>query len=175
MFTITAVVEGQRHSETPAAFVFPGGESQVTVPEGLQVQADAASEFHIHALLKSADDVMQLLMLTDALRRLNPAVPVHLDMPYVPYARQDRVCNPGEALGAAVFCKLINDQQYATVTVVEPHSDVTPALLQRVRVVDAAAFLKNALAAPVFADGVTLMAPDAGARKRVQALSLIHI
>lgn len=171
MFTITAVVEGQRQSDTPAAFVFPGGESQVTVPAGLRAQADAASEFRIHALLKSADDVMQLLMLTDALRRLNPAVPVHLDMPYVPYARQDRVCNPGEALGAAVFCKLINDQQYATVTVVEPHSDVTPALLQRVRVIDASAFLARALAAPAFANGVTLMAPDAGARKRVQALA----
>ncbi|MBB1625857.1 ribose-phosphate diphosphokinase [Achromobacter sp. UMC71] len=171
MFTLTAVVEGQPRRATPAAFVFPGGESQVTVPAALQAQADAASEFRIHALLKSADDVMQLLLLTDALRRLNPAVPVHLDMPYVPYARQDRVCNPGEALGAAVFCKLINDQQYATVTVVEPHSDVTPALLQRVRVVDAAAFLANVLAAPAFANGVTLMAPDAGARKRVQALA----
>lgn len=171
MFTITAVVEGQRRRDTPAAFVFPGGESQVTVPAGLRDLADAASEFHIHALLKSANDVMQLFMLTDALRRLNPAVPVHLDMPYVPYARQDRVCNPGEALGAAVFCKLINDQQYATVTVVEPHSDVTPALLQRVRVVDAAAFVQRALSAPAFAGGVTLMAPDAGARKRVQALA----
>lgn len=76
---------------------------------------------------------MQLLMLTDALRRLNPAAPVHLDMPYVPYARQDRICNPGEALGAAVFCKLINDQQYATVSVVEPHSDVTPPAATRPR------------------------------------------
>ncbi|WYX25557.1 ribose-phosphate pyrophosphokinase-like domain-containing protein [Achromobacter xylosoxidans] len=171
MFTITAVVEGQRHTDTARAFLFPGGESQVTVPAALQARADAASEFRIHALLKSADDVMQLLMLTDALRRLNPAAPVHLDMPYVPYARQDRVCNPGEALGAAVFCKLINDQQYATVSVVEPHSDVTPALLQRVRVIDAAAFLKNALANPAFANGVTLMAPDAGARKRVLALA----
>ncbi|WP_313689806.1 ribose-phosphate diphosphokinase [Achromobacter mucicolens] len=171
MFTITAVIEGQRLTDTPAAFRFPGGEMQVTIPAGLREQADAAREFRIHALLKSADDVMQLLLLTDALRRLNPAVPVHLDMPYVPYARQDRVCNPGEALGAAVFCKLINDQQYATVTIVEPHSDVTPALLARVRVVDAAAFLKKALAAPAFAQGVTLMAPDAGARKRVQALA----
>ncbi|WP_313370047.1 ribose-phosphate diphosphokinase [Achromobacter animicus] len=171
MFTITAVIEGQRKTDTPVAFRFPGGEMQVTIPAGLREHADAAREFRIHALLKSADDVMQLLLLTDALRRLNPAAPVHLDMPYVPYARQDRVCNPGEALGAAVFCKLINDQQYATVTIVEPHSDVTPALLQRVRVIDAAAFLKNALAAPAFAQGVTLMAPDAGARKRVQALA----
>ncbi|WGJ89680.1 ribose-phosphate diphosphokinase [Achromobacter mucicolens] len=171
MFTITAVIEGQRLTDTPAAFRFPGGEMQVTIPAGLREQADAAREFRIHALLKSADDVMQLLLLTDALRRLNPAVPVHLDMPYVPYARQDRVCNPGEALGAAVFCKLINDQQYATVTIVEPHSDVTPALLARVRIADAAAFLKKALAAPAFAQGVTLMAPDAGARKRVQALA----
>ncbi len=51
-------------------------------------------------------------------------------------------------------------QQYATVTVVEPHSDVTPALLQRVRVIDAAAFLKNALANPAFANGVGIHADD---------------
>ena len=39
MFTLTAVVEGQRHTDTPRAFVFPGGESQVTVPAALQARA----------------------------------------------------------------------------------------------------------------------------------------
>jgi ribose-phosphate pyrophosphokinase len=171
MLKLTAVLNGQPVSFQPAAFVFPGGESQVTVPAELQEIAQDLGQVRIHALLKSANDVMQLLLLTDALRRLNPCMVLHLDMPYVPYARQDRVCSPGEALGAAVFCKLINDQDYASVTVVEPHSDVTPALLQRTRIVDASAFLAAALRAPQFERGVTFLAPDAGAHKRVQALA----
>jgi ribose-phosphate pyrophosphokinase len=171
MLKVTAVLNGQTQGFQPAAFVFPGGESQVTVPAELQQIVQDLAQVRIHALLKSANDVMQLLLLTDALRRLNPCLVLHLDMPYVPYARQDRVCSPGEALGAAVFCKLINDQDYASVTVVEPHSDVTPALLQRTRIVDASAFLAAALRAPQFERGVTLLAPDAGAHKRVQALA----
>lgn len=170
MLKVAAVLNGQSQVFEPAAFVFPGGESQVTVPAELQRIAPELGSVRIHALLKSANDVMQLLLLTDALRRLNPCLALHLDMPYVPYARQDRVCSPGEGLGAAVFCKLINGQDYASVTVVEPHSDVTPALLQRARIVDASAFLAAVLRAPEFAQGVTLLAPDAGAGKRVQAL-----
>jgi ribose-phosphate pyrophosphokinase len=164
-------VDGQTQRYTPAAFVFPGGESQVTVPEELQRIVPDLAAVRIHALVKAANDVMQLLLLTDALRRLNPCLTLHLDMPYVPYARQDRVCSPGEALGAAVFCKLINDQMYASVTIVEPHSDVTPALLERVRIIDASAFLRRAMQAPELKQGVTFLAPDAGAHKRVQALA----
>ena len=114
---------------------------------------------------------MQLLLLTDAVRRVVPNVPLHLNMPYVPYARQDRVCNPGEALSAKVFCDLINGQAYASVTIADPHSDVVPALLDRVSVVDASVMLAEVLQQSAFARGVTLLAPDAGARKRVQQLA----
>ena len=153
---------------TPATFVFPGGEVHVALPD---FDSERVRLTRIHALLKTSDDVMRLLMLTDALRRRIGRAPIHLVMPYVPYARQDRVCNPGEAHGAKVFCDLINGQGYASVTILDPHSDVVPALLDRVCIRDASGPLAKVLARPEFANGVTFIAPDAGAQKRVYALA----
>ena len=143
--------------------VFPGGEVQVTIDH----KADP-DFLLIVANLTSSQDVMTLLMVTDALKRAYPGVPIRLEMPYVPYARQDRVANPGEALGARVFCDLINAQCYESVTVEDPHSDVVTALLDRVRVADLTFPLQKLVTR---LGNVALVAPDAGARKRVSKLA----
>ena len=174
MLTITSLHnEATRRAVTlePRIFTFAGGESQVVLPDAFVAEAASVASVRINAWVKTADTVMQLLLLTDAVRRVVPNVPLHLNMPYVPYARQDRVCNPGEALSAKVFCDLINGQAYASVTIADPHSDVVPALLDRVSVVDASVMLAEVLQQSAFARGVTLLAPDAGARKRVQQLA----
>lgn len=178
MFSLSAKLNSARlgNSEiltsTPEMFVFAGGESQVKLSPDFMTFANNMSSVTISALLQTADGVMQLLLLTDAVRRAVPAgTPVHLAMPYVPYARQDRVCNAGEALSAKVFCDLINAQGYASVTITDPHSDVVAALLDRVAVIDAADRVAEVLRAPEFKDGVMLIAPDAGARKRVMAIA----
>jgi ribose-phosphate pyrophosphokinase len=152
---------------TPEVFRFPGGEVQVRA----EIDAEWLDLLRIRAFIRNSDDVMALLLLTDALRRQAKQTPIHLDLPYVPYARQDRVCNAGEALAAKVFCQLINAQGYASVTVQDPHSDVVPALLDRVCVVDASVALSKIVNRQEFAGGVTLLAPDAGARKRVLDLA----
>ena len=174
MLTITSLHnEEARRAVTmePRIFTFAGGESQVVLPDAFIADAGSVASVRINAWLKTADTVMQLLLLTDAVRRVAPNAPLHLNMPYVPYARQDRVCNPGEALSARVFCDLINAQGYASVTIADPHSDVVSALLDRVSVVDASVMVAEVLRQPAFARGVTLLAPDAGARKRVQQLA----
>jgi ribose-phosphate pyrophosphokinase len=143
--------------------VFPGGEVNVTVE--LDKPAEA---LRIQAHLPDAESVMTLLLVTDALRRGYPGTPIRLSMPYVPYARQDRVANAGEALSARVFCKLINGEAYAQVEVQDPHSDVVTALLDRVVIADPLPPLRKALAG---LGRVALVAPDAGARKRVAYLA----
>lgn len=148
--------------------IFPGGEVHIAVNESF---ADHIPQMiRITAHLRSPADQMALFMLTDAIRRACRA-PIHLHMPYVPYARQDRVCNPGEALAAKVFCQMINAQGYESVIIFDPHSDVVPALLDRVVVKDAAEAIDHVLEWPVFANGVTFIAPDAGAQKRVLKLA----
>ena len=147
---------------------FPGGEVHVRINDEAFEHTPALIRITAH--LRSVTDQMALFMLTDALRRACKA-PIHLDMPYVPYARQDRVCNTGEALAAKVFCQMVNAQGYESVTIFDPHSDVVPALLDRVVVKDASGAIAQTLDRPEFKNGVTFIAPDAGAQKRVMKLA----
>jgi ribose-phosphate pyrophosphokinase len=152
---------------------FPGGERHVMLGDTVAATTDAFWE--IRADLYSPDGVMDLLLIHDALRRAVPeGSEMALYMPYVPYARQDRVANPGEALSAAVFCRLINSMQFSRVVIADPHSDVVPALLERVCILPAERFVRElqlrlggALASR---SSIALVAPDAGARKRVETM-----
>lgn len=111
------------------SFTFSGGEQHV------KIDSDAVRFnqcFTIHATLTSSAEVVKLMMVTDALRRATVNAEINLNMPYIPYARQDRVCNPGEALGIRVFCDLINSLEFNKVRVLMPHSDVATALLNNV-------------------------------------------
>lgn len=112
--------------------------------------------------------VIQLLLLTDALKRAG-AANIDLLMPYFPGARQDRVCNPGEPLSVKVYASLINAQQFSSVTVFDPHSDVTAALLNKARVVKNHAFVRDIVNS--LGHDITLISPDAGANKKIFELA----
>lgn len=143
---------------------FPGGELHVTA-EVVALHSDV-EQIDMVAHLASAHDIMELLLTTDAVRR-QVSAPIHLFMPYVPYGRQDRVANDGEALSIKVFADLINAQRYEQVVITDPHSDVTPALLERVHVLSPI----HRIAQIPNVDQMTLVSPDAGARKRVHAVA----
>ncbi len=144
--------------------MFAGGECHVNV---------AACDINpqhttITAYLYSAADIMHLLLTVDAVRRQHAHAVIHLVLPYMPYARQDRVCNSGEALSIAVMAQLINGLNCASITVFDPHSDVTGALLHNVQVRSMADLVMHSpLAALVTQQNLILVAPDAGAQKKV--------
>lgn len=144
---------------------FSGGEEHVRVhtePIGFD------EVVHITAHLRSSSDVMSLLLVTDALRRLG-AQRIWLTIPYLPYARQDRVCAPGEALSLRVFCDLINSQGYEWVSVWDAHSDVSMALLRSGgRNVGPEEFLEHS---SIDWTRTVLVAPDAGALKKTAAVA----
>lgn len=140
-------------------FVFSGGE--------VQVKTQYASSAFIVAHLKNSDDIMALLMAVNALRSSDPFCKIYLEMPYVPYARQDRVCDKGEALGAKVFCNLINSMSLERVAISDPHSDVVSALLNNVHVRDQYVFLQELVAhSGLIIKNTVLVSPDAGANKK---------
>lgn len=144
--------------------VFSGGEVHV----GLASRAPKYPS--IWANLRSSQDVMELLLITDALRRAGSHIE-RVYIPYLPYARQDRVCSPGEAHSLRVFCDLINAQRYDSVEVWDVHSDVALALLNNCVHRSVTSFLQGALAAD---RKTVLVAPDAGAIKKVDGLSKTH-
>ena len=156
-------------------FKFPGGEVHVRILDAEDY--NTSIPVTISARIRCSDDIMTLLLQTDALRR-EGWKDIDLIMPYVPYARQDRVMVPGEPLSAKVFCDIINAQKYRCVEIWDPHSDVTPALLNNCKVVPQHSLLDDMLEllAP---KGTVLVCPDAGARKKIlaagKALSLTNI
>ncbi len=157
------------HEVLVRTFRFPGGEMQVRIEDAGQGTEPRTTEtrcVRIHADLRGSDDVMTLLMLTDAARRQYPGAHVDLVCPYLPYARQDRVAFPGEALSIAVLCKVLNAQDYASVEVWDAHSDVSLALLDRVLHRPATDFARKAVAG-----GDIIVAPDQGAVKRATAVA----
>ena len=158
------------YQELQSSFIFNGGEVQVVLPEYLGYNI-----INIEAKLHNSDDVMRLLMVNDALRRYAPGATVNLRMPYVPYARQDRVCNEGEALSIKVFCDLINSMNFNKVTITDPHSDVTPALLNNCVIISQEDILDSFkgykedwdLYSKLMNNEITLVSPDAGAEKKI--------
>jgi ribose-phosphate pyrophosphokinase len=140
---------------------FPGGESCIRVALGTFFD----EELTLQLDFESNGDLIDLALLADALRREHRGVKLNLFMPYVPYARQDRVCNPGESLSIRVVADFINSLKFHMVVVADPHSDVTTALLDNV-VAYAQDFGVDRVARRVGADNTIIVAPDAGASKK---------
>ena len=142
----------------PKVFTFPGGEPHV------QLNAWSGTVY-LDARIRSFNDLGELLVVTDALRRKG-CDEIHLHLPYFPGARQDK-CQPGEALTVKVYAGLINAQGYASVRILDPHSPVTPALLDRC-VVESPTYHAWKFIAP---RPTGLICPDAGAQHRVEQVA----
>lgn len=115
---------------------------------------------------KKTEEIIQLLLVTDALKRLGYEK-IKLFIPYLPFARQDRVMIPGEPLSIKVFCDLINSQEYSSVEVFDCHSEVGLALLNHVKAHNNYKLVEKALIAW---DDYYIVCPDAGAYKKIFGL-----
>ena len=125
----------------------------------------------IFVRLTSSNEIMRLIMAVDSLRRVG-CEEIHLNMMYCPYAQQDRVCNPGESHSLKVFANLINSLKFKTVTVFDPHSNVTEAVFDNLIVIDNSEFIRHIL---LYEDELrekplNIVVPDAGAAKKIWSL-----
>jgi|SRR5690554_1570026 len=149
---------------------FAGGEEHIM----LTPTNAAPSRIEINALIQSSSELMQLLLINDALKRQFLNHPIALHLPYIPYARQDRVCNAGESFSLQVFAQLINQCGFSTVTVDDPHSDVAPALLERCVTRPQQELLvlhsHNNDEFQAFVQQAQLVSPDAGSNKKMLAV-----
>jgi ribose-phosphate pyrophosphokinase len=144
-------------------FQFPGGEWGVKWTELNEEDEFNFDLFHVDLLarINSGNDLLKLLTFANACKNKN--VYLNVTIPYFPGARQDRVSNIGEPLTVKVYADLINSLGFERVTIVDPHSDVTPALLNDCNVVPVADILKKIV---VEHDYDTILIPDAGAAKK---------
>jgi ribose-phosphate pyrophosphokinase len=134
---------------------FPDGEAYV------RVRGDVAGETVV-AVQRLADDadLVELLLLLDALDRRDPEG-VAVALPYLPYARQDRVFEEGEALSVAVVAEVVGRRAEA-VAVVDPHE---ASALDRFPCPARSTSALPEVAASLGDEGVdVVLAPDGGAR-----------
>lgn len=146
---------------------FPGGEVVPQIQDG-GLYPEKVESVEIVARLTTQGDLLNLLFIEDAVRRVYPRADVSAFIPYMPYARQDRVCNPGEPLSIAVVAKHINACNFASVKILDPHSEVTPALFNRLEVVTQFDIFRD-----IYTSWreVYIAAPDGGAAKKAESFA----
>lgn len=123
---------------------------------------------HIQCFVENATrDILRLGLVKDALDRLGVRE-VKLTLPYIPQARADRVFCEGMALPIKVFTDILNSYDFSEVIVFDPHSDVAPALIKKVKVVSQTDLVVG-MVSEIRKDlpNFTLCAPDLGATKKI--------
>lgn len=143
---------------------FPAGE------RGCSVTGDAwVDPIVIKCNFTSSTDIIDILLVNDTIRH-NFVNKVHLVIPYFPFARQDRRVNAGDPHSMKVIANVINSCKFDSVIVNDPHSDVVEALVDNLVIIP-----QEETAYTLLKDEKIdiLLAPDAGASKKIYKLAAI--
>lgn len=95
------------------ALKFPAGEIQVKV-------SNVDPLVTIYADLDTSDDIMTVILLENALKNAG-AKQISLNVKYLPYARQDRICASGEAYSLYVLLEML--YKFYEIQVCDIHSN----------------------------------------------------
>lgn len=156
------IIMNQDGVEVPVRHsTFPAGEVYVKILEPELVTPNMT------VLLLSADSeqIMRAIMLADALYEVG-AKELVLDTPYLPYARQDRVCNPGESFSLNTILNMLNLAGYATIKTLDVHNPESVYGWVMNTYVDYDLYLQ-----PILTEGTVFVSPDRGAVERCQLAS----
>lgn len=141
---------------------FPDGTAKLST-ESLHIYENNINR--IVWLYDGDQECIQLWYLNELIRARSNCRVVHLSMPYIPNARMDRT-DGDDLFTLKYFAKFINSMGFAKVDVVDPHSNVSNALFDRV----SAAFVDYKGMIDFYElnpDGdLVLCFPDEGAAKR---------
>ena len=145
-------------------FTFSGGEPHIKILTDVSNQ----TEVTITTRVQSFNDFGLLLLAVDALRRYG-VEKLNVFIPYFPAARQDRVMVKGEPLSVKVYADLLNQLNLNKITIYDPHSEVTPAVLNKCEVITNHTFIQKVVSA--LHEDVLLISPDGGALKKIYKVS----
>jgi ribose-phosphate pyrophosphokinase len=145
------------------SFVFNGGEPHIRIKE-----FDNKESVHVTHRINSFNDLGLLCIAVDALKRMD-VKNIHAVIPYFPAARQDRVMVTGESLSVKVYADIVNGLKLKSVSIFDPHSDVTPALLNNCITIQNTQFISKVT--ELIPSDFILISPDAGASKKIFKLA----
>jgi ribose-phosphate pyrophosphokinase len=138
-------------------FKFPGGEVHFKIDPEFK---NLYKQIKIIADLHNSEEVMKMMLVADFFSGSE----IVLDIMYLPYARQDRVTAYNEPFSLKTICKMINLCEFERVYLNDPHSDVSPALIDRC-VVNKRVELVRQTNLECLDSSKIIVSPDAGAMK----------
>ena len=96
---------------------------------------------------------------------------LELVMPYIPNARQDRVKRAEDVFTLKYFCEIINSLHFKKVYVLDPHSDVSSALIEHIEKLSITPYIEKAVKlSGINAQNDIIFYPDNGSQKRYSEL-----
>ena len=134
-------------------------------PDGTQRLKADCSGGELNITWKYKDDSELFTIIALASNYKERGYKVSLNMPYIPNARMDRVKSDKEVFTLKTFCDLINQVGFERVTVLDAHSRVSLALINRVKQVDIAEIIRKC-AINKLSKYIILYFPDEGSQKR---------
>ncbi len=147
---------------TPNYFLFSGGEVHCKLSYH-PLQNIVMNDYTMNGLMWLAQQV-------EIEKRLGYR-DIYVTYPYFPYARQDRVMEKNEPFSLKIFTQMVNALGFAKITIWDPHSDVTPALLNNCRVIPQWDIARRVIPNEFLNDPeVMWVSPDAGAYKKLSKL-----
>jgi ribose-phosphate pyrophosphokinase len=135
---------------------FPVGECHIT-------QTQSPKRSSIFFQYQNDTEIIELMMLCNSLKEAGHTLK-ELIMPYVPYSRQDRISNKGEAFSLKVFAGIINRLGFGSVEITDAHSPVTTALINNCVEIPQEKVFKKVIANY---GKHYLISPDGGALKKI--------
>jgi len=146
------------------SFTFSGGEPHIKILTSISKNQNVT----VTHRLQSFNDFGLLLLAIDALQRMG-VKSIDVYIPYFPAARQDRIMVKGESLSVKVYADILNTLHLNSITVYDPHSEVTPALLNNCKVISNHNFIQEVI--QDIKEDIILISPDGGALKKIYKLT----
>lgn len=117
-------------------------------------------------LFENNEELITLIYLVEHFKNHGIAN-IYLKMPYIPNARQDRVESSKDVFTLKYFASIINSLEFGSVTVLDPHSSVSEALINNIVIEHPDTYIKEVIKkVEKDKDSALMFYPDIGAMKR---------
>ncbi|MBQ8968008.1 ribose-phosphate pyrophosphokinase [Ruminococcus sp.] len=133
--------------------------------------ADTCQKADIRWLYENELEQMQLFFIMGSLKDRFPKAEFTLFLPYLPNARMDRVHADTEVFTLKYFARFINSMGFDKVYVLDVHSSVGAALIDRCVNISPEKYIRQAMEAAGFSfENDYLFFPDEGSMKRYSSM-----
>lgn len=128
-------------------------------------------------------ELFTLYCVVKQINKINSTAVNALVLPYVPHARMDRTKSDSEVFTLKYFAEIINSLNFSSVRVLDPHSNVTTALINNVVVDSVEPYIKEAIddiegvgidKGEKYGGRAVIYFPDEGAMKRYKDLKVFE-